>query len=539
MKIALIFTPYSSPAYIPIGPAALAAYVRMRVPRAEITIHDFNLSAWHDLARKFPENEGFWEFMHGERESFFEENDYRQYLPLFGKVKHALMEFKKTARNYLETGELPDELGQLLAPMIDRLLSDPPQILAFSVIYLDQLPFALALARRCIELNSKNHSPAFRVILGGAAMHAFNLRELFQAFPFVDWICQGEGEEAFARLAEGGDPDKIPGIRTRSSIENETVLPNPPLLLNCLPFPDFGDYPLEKYANPTPVLPVAFSRDCRWRKCRFCVHNFTFSGYREKPVARFVDELEWNIARFNARHFYIVDQYMPAKSLEAVSEEILRRGLSVFFHVMGRPSREFTRERLEKMAAAGCCWISWGVESGSQRLLDLCRKGTRRETIIRVIKNAHAVGITNLPMLIFGLPTSQDKDLQDTFQLLEDIYSDVDDFTTSSFVLYQGTEFARNPSKYGLSIIGTEVLFDMEETRVHSTRLDFMRMDADGKASMPAGPQEIAQWIAHRRWLGDASFKENLCCEHYLIYCAAQMSAKRTQPIPTRPRKAA
>ena len=154
-------------------------------------------------------------------------------------------------------------------------------------------------------------------------------------------------------------------MRTASIPEPNSTTVQLPLPLETLGAPDFEVFDLARYPNPTPVLPIVMSRDCSWRRCRFCAHNFSFGGYRIKPISQVVDELESLISRHGASHFYFADQYISAATLEKLSDEILQRNLSVRFHLMGRPTRDHTPKRLTKAADAGCRWISWGIETGN------------------------------------------------------------------------------------------------------------------------------------------------------------------------------
>ena len=125
-----------------------------------------------------------------------------------------------------------------------------------------------------------------------------------------------------------------------------------------------------------------------WRKCGFCAHNFSFSGYRGKAPSSLAEELAFYGERYDVRHFYFADQYLDARYLERFADELLSRRMKIFFHFMGRPTSDYTPERLEKIARAGCSWISWGVESGSQRLLDTAGKGTVVSDVLNVLRNS-------------------------------------------------------------------------------------------------------------------------------------------------------
>ncbi|MGA1876128.1 MAG: B12-binding domain-containing radical SAM protein [bacterium] len=533
-RIVLGFPPPANPTYIPLGLASLVSYLKIRIPGLEVFAYDLNMLAWQKLPEGNDGGARAFRFMQGNGEPFFQETWYRHHRPAFDDLYQTLLRWRDEAKRYLQSGECPDSLRTFLEAAASLILSHEPEVIGFSVMFLDQLVFALALARYIRtpgkgELWSMAGRPA-SIILGGAAMSAVCVEDLWPACPFLDAVHTGEGEESLALLCEGAPLDEIPGVKTPFTGRGAQPQGIIPLLPSSLPVPDFSQFRLENYATPVPVLPVAFSRDCKWRRCRFCAHNFSFNGYREKLIAQFVDELEFFMKRYGVRYFYLVDQYIAAKSLEALSDEIIKRGLSLSFSVMGRPVEEYTAERLDKAAAAGCSWISWGVETGSQRLLKLVRKGTRSETIARVLQNSHRAGIVNTMMLIFGLPTSTEGDLQETFRFIEDVYPEVDTFTASSFVLFQGTDFARQARQFHLLITGRQELFRLGEHPVHSTRLTFMQKDSSGSLLPPIGPTEVSRWMQRRSWLGEIPLLETLCCEHFLIYSVLRRAAPQITP---------
>ena len=156
---------------------------------------------------------------------------------------------------------------------------------------------------------------------------------------------------------------------------------------------------------------------------------------------------------------------------------------------------------------------------------------TRRETIARVLSNSYQAGIANLVMLIFGLPTSTEEDLNQTFCFIEDIYPQITAITASSFILFEGTSFAQRAQKFDLRITGREELFRIGDNRVHSFRLKFMRQTSSKELFLPSGPEEVSRWKQRRRWLGAVPFFETLCCEHFLIYSSLQRSVPRIAPV--------
>ena len=189
---------------------------------------------------------------------------------------------------------------------------------------------------------------------------------------------------------------------------------------------------------------------------------------------------------------------------------------------MGRPTDSYSPEVLAALSQAGCRWISWGVETGSQRLLDVCGKGTEVAVIRRVLADAHAAGISNLLMMIFGLPTGRDEDMNVTLDFLDDMASYVDDVTCSSFQLWERTGFAANPGAYGLKITDRDCFVTTPTGPVHSLRLGFCEKGDDGSDRPGRGAMEAAQWQKRKKRAGWHTVYDGLCCEHYLLYAGNQ-----------------
>ncbi len=538
MRIALVFPPQASPTYVPLGIASLVSYLHTNVPAAQVSVCDLNVVLWRELAGRIPEGESVWGFMRGATGTFFDQAAYAQHQPVWGMLAAEMGHLNQQAKAYVQSGDCPLSLAATLDTAVQAICADDPEAVGLSVMFLDQLSFALALALRIRKLGDKRGKTP-RLILGGAAMSALCVDELFDAAPFLDAVFPGEGERALALLCEGTPLAVIPGMRTASMPEAAGNTSPMPVAAEAIGMPDFGTLDLAAYPNPTPVLPLVLSRDCDWGRCRFCAHNFSFHGYRRKDAAIFVDEMETLATRHGASHFYLADQYVSAPTLEKLSDEILRRNLSFHFHLMARPTQDHTPARLAKAAAAGCRWISWGIETGSQRLLNLVRKGTRRETIERLMQDSHQAGIANLMMMIFGLPTSTGDDLDQTFDMVEQVYTYVDAIKSSSFVLFDGTPFARSPERFGMVVTGRQELLRIADKPIHSSRLNFMAKAADGTRVPPPGPIEVSRWMQRRRWLGEPSFVDSLCCEHFLLYSAQAKADGQDRPIRPLPRRAA
>jgi hypothetical protein len=511
-------------------------------PDCSLTLLDLNLETWDWLATRDPLLRDLRCFLQGGApgqaaprlaDEFMDDDVYAARRPQWNAAWERVGALGQQARRFVDEGEAGDadaDFAAWLYDNVERLLRTDPQLIGFSVMYLDQLAFALALARHVKErsgagraqadaaarTSEPGHSRTPTIILGGAAMSAVAVDEIRAACPYIDGIVVGEGEHAVAALCSGehtatalasGEPLE----RVHARLAPDALTPAP------LCAPDFTAFDLARYWNPARVLPVLFSRGCAWRRCRFCAHNFSFGRYRHKDIDAFVAELAALQALHGTRHFYFADQFIGGSDLTRIADALFAAKLEIRFHVMGRPDAQHSRAQLDKLHRAGCRWISWGVETGSQRLLDVVDKGTRAAVVEAVVRDAAATGIANMLMMIFGLPTSTDEDLTQTFDFIERVHDQIDIMTASQFVLFAGTPFAENAAQYGLHILGARELLRAGGRPVHSTRLDFREIGADGSLRPPRGPLEVAAWEKRRAWLKDFSRAERFCCEHSLL----------------------
>lgn len=519
-KSVLIFPPLASPTYSPLGITSLAAFIRREMPSLELSVFDLNLELWYSALEEHDARDEIRAFLKNTDNAFYNEQlYYLNYRRIWQELKGQLDDIHSFCKVYLETDELVHSLKQWLNREATRILSEQPDSVGISVMYPQQIFFSLALARYLKEevRAESGQGQSLKIFLGGATLSAIESVELLAASSYIDALVVGEGEEGFKQLLAGAPYESIPGLLYRksdlSSPDIRNIQHNPdgcPSDLHTLPAPDFSLLTLRRYFNPQPVLPILFSRGCRWRVCRFCAHNFSFARYRHKTVTELVTELQNYHDTLGVEHFYFADQYLGADSLEALATELLKRKLAINFHFMGRPAGGYNTALLTKLFQAGCRWISWGVESGSQRLLDIVNKGTTRAEILRILKETKDCGINNLAMMIFGLPTSTEDDLKETCDFLELAAPAVSAMTESEFVLYKHTPFANEPAKYGLEISGEEILCRIKGFLIHSHRLT---------CESQADPvNELAWWRRRKPWIFSPRLYDRLNAEHYLLY---------------------
>ncbi|MBN2625947.1 MAG: radical SAM protein [Spirochaetales bacterium] len=507
--IPLIFPPVCSPTYVPLGVSALKSYCESLIGADSLHVTDLNILYWNHLGEKKTEYGEYLRFVKGEQ-GLFNREFYESHSSRGMELKRDSALILNRIRTYLDRGEANEELEAVFLFLEGSFESFSPVIL-FSCLFPDQLLFTLGFTR---WLRSRREC---RLFLGGASTLLVEPQDLLNRAPWIEGVFTGEGEQALAAFLLQEEQYPIPGLYRRR--EGFPVLEAPlrPQPMDSLPPPDFSWADLRAYHNPVPVLPVQLSRGCKWRRCRFCAHNFSFGRYRcSDPIAA-VDLLEGYVRDYGVRDYYITDQYLDGSFLEPFARELLERNLYLNYTFMGRPAEDMTAHVLDLLSRSGCKWISWGVESGCSRLLDRAGKGTAPDTVAQVLCDAGRAGINNLALMIFGLPESDDQALEETISFLQENREWIDSLTASEFQLYLGTPFGNHPEKYRLRITGREVFCRIEGEPLHSVKVPHRDIPAGDELEIMRGPHEAKRWKRHKIWLYPDDFWETLPSEHYLI----------------------
>jgi hypothetical protein len=184
--------------------------------------------------------------------------------------------------------------------------------------------------------------------------------------------------------------------------------------------PDFSDTDPKRYFSPEPIIPLLLSRGCYWRRCTFCVH-YRSAGltYRVHSMDFTIEMLRGFVAQ-GIRNFAFIDEMISPPHFEKLAQAINEAKLDIAYYALTKPTKEFTSEKLLEMAESGCKYLLWGLESASQRVLDLMDKGSKIEDVSRLLKRAYAAGIFNHTFMICGFPTETEAEYTQTLKFLDD-----------------------------------------------------------------------------------------------------------------------
>lgn len=471
-SLTLVIPPFIRPTSPPLGPASLKAFLKKKLPEADIKCLDLNLDYFY-LAMECLSDGTFklklydWDHLKTServRQAFIflssvtptTENirEYHSQFTIFLSFENIFSAFiSEMALRTLAGGPVPPGIPSFFERLSAPLSARPAGLVGISVLFDVQMPMALLLAKKVWE------SSGARVILGGAKFgvasdHGRLLCEpLVQkvkdrkysvdAGKFIDGIISGEGELALLHLMEKG---------------NRAVY-NPPAVidaLDILPPPDFSDFSLDKYLCPERVLPILTARGCPWGKCAFCTHHHSYKRYRQRSINKVVEDIRHLKGHYNVRFFNIFDEMIPPGRFRKMAEEIIESDLDICYSAYGKPVKRFDRNTLEIIRDSGCRLILWGLESASQRVLDLMNKGTRIDDVKEVIKAASEAGIKNLVFVMFGFPGETEEEFLQTLSFLENNRAAVHSLAKGLFRLMEGSVVAENPDGFGIKEIKEE-----------------------------------------------------------------------------------
>lgn len=274
---------------------------------------------------------------------------------------------------------------------------------------------------------TKEKYPHIKTVIGGglfADSHIIgspNFDKLVEVSKdYIDKIIVGEGEILFLKYLR----DELPQdqqVYTLADINGEVVD-----LKNAAP-PDFSDLNIRKYSH----LPGTASFSCKY-KCSFC-NEVQFRGkYRTRDIKETVDEMvklynavELNNVNKGHQLFFMTDSLMNP-ILNDLANELISRNVSMYYdgyykvdEAAGDVNNTFFWRK------SGLYRVRLGVESGSQKVLDIMHKGITVKQIKETVTNFALAGIKTTTYWVIGHPGETEEDFQMTLDLVEELKNSI------------------------------------------------------------------------------------------------------------------
>ena len=348
----------------------------------------------------------------------------------------AFPDFKTNETEFLHLVTLdsdnPEEIQQALQRIrrhtpsfIERvaqyILRLQPKIVACSSTF-EQHCASLALLR---EL--RQQQPDIITFMGGANCESSMGQVTQQAFPWVDFVISGEGDEVVPRLcqqllAQGRDiPEtELPyGVMrrktTNAAIFSAQEAPRASITdLDMVVVPDYRDYfdtlrksLIASYIDPG--LPIETSRGCWWgqkQHCTFCGLNGQGMTYRSKSPERAIAEFAFLSQQYDVHKFQVVDNILDLRHINTVLPIFgrLEKPYTIFYETKAN----LNYAQMKQLAEAGIYFIQPGIESLHDSSLKLLKKGNTALMNVQLLKWARELGIRVSWNFLVNMPGESD-----------------------------------------------------------------------------------------------------------------------------------
>ncbi len=307
-----------------------------------------------------------------------------------------------------------------------------------------------------IAKHIKERNPGAFVVFGGP--HPSVLPEDVLKHDQVDCVVIGEGElllyELFSSYSKNDSWKSAEGI---AFISDGKLVINPHSNfiedLDSLPFPARHLVPFKKYCSSPvsykrlPSTPVITSRGCPY-KCTFCSNPVHGRCVRNRSPENIIEELKILKRDYGIRDINFWDDTftLNKKRVAEICNLLIKEKLDLTWCCASRVDT-INPEILEIMKDAGCWLVSFGVESGVERLREKIHKGITEEQIFRAFEGCKKLGIETRAFFMLGLPTETEQDSIDTINFSKKLNPDFLQFTLT--VPYPGSALYREAMAEG------------------------------------------------------------------------------------------
>ena len=326
----------------------------------------------------------------------------------------------------------------------EAVRNEKPDVIALSFLSTTSYPATLSMAK-CL----KEAAPCTPVIVGGV-FATINAKEILADSPDIDFVARGEGEELLPDFLGNLDsPGKVGGLVWRS--ENK-IIENParPVIENLdqFPYPDRKSLPID-YIESMPLdIPAVLSLDrfCTMQTSRGCPYQCVYCGipsladrkWRHRSPDHVLGEMQ-QLNDEGYRSIYLTDDQflLNRKRIAAICQGIIDRKLEFNWGCEGR-SDSAAIDQFPIMARANCTLLAFGIEAGSQKVLDRLKKMQTLEQVEHAVSEAKRCGIETIHgFFLIGSPEETEEEILESFRFAARLK--LDTFGFNRLCAYRGT----------------------------------------------------------------------------------------------------
>ena len=422
--ITLIMMPKWAVYFAPYGLARLSAVTRAAGYRT--TVRDYNVETWHRLRDQLEED------------------------PYYG---HGSRDYLWVDKMYEE--KLQSHMEPLLQEYLEEIVALRPDVVGFSMYYTSVQPtfwMAEQLKKRLPDVK----------IIGGGSHIQWQDETNYGRYPNFDHVVKGEAEQLLLDLL-----DKIERGETLTQYQYNSD-PATRIDLDTLPFPDYSDMDVDRYMLPN-AISSEISRGCV-AKCAFCAETL-FWKYRSRQSLRILDEVEYQYKTYGTNIFWFIDSLVNGNinELHAFALGVVERKLKIKWKGYARCDKRMDRDYIKDLAASGCEDLNFGIESGSEPVLNAMRKNTTVPVIEQNLRDCARLGITCTTNWMLGFPNETANDFARTMTLAWRMQPYIVSMARQAMNLGP-SRAANNPAEYGIhpkQFLGNWATKDYSNTKIH------------------------------------------------------------------------
>lgn len=343
--------------------------------------------------------------------------------------------------DWLLNNRLKKTVEKSIKVWVSNILDDEPDIVGFST-FCTNFPLSLIIAKEIKKVRSD-----ILTVLGGPHVFWYT-DEIQKHLPWIDIVVKGEGESAILKIIEG--------FKNNSSTTGHIVSGSYLKDIDRLPIPDFSDFDFGKYIYG--AIPISMSRGCVYN-CNFCHEKRFWKTFRSKNSDTVIKEIENDLKRYDLDSFLFCDSLINGnkKLIEKICEKIISKDIDIYWSAHSS-IKNMDKTLLKKMRKAGCGSLLYGVESGSQRILNKMHKGTTLTEIEKVLKLTMNENIWPLTYWLVGFPSEQISDIKRTKEFIVKNKKNIGSAVFHRFILTKESPIYNNPQEYGISLKGDPML---------------------------------------------------------------------------------
>lgn len=321
---------------------------------------------------------------------------------------------------------------------------EQPDVIALSFLSTTTYPATKRMAARL-----KGEAPATPIIVGGV-FATINAMEILADTSDIDFVGRGEGEELLPDFLDNlKSPEKVLGLVWRSG---DKIVENPlrPVIedLDQFPYPDRKSLPID-YIESMPLdVPAVLSlnRFCTMQTSRGCPNQCVYCGipalanrkWRHRSPEHVLGEMQ-QLNDEGYRSIYLTDDQflLNRKRIGEICQGIIDRKLEFNWGCEGRVDSVAT-DQFPIMARANCNFLAFGVEAGSQKVLERLRKKQTLEQVESAVSEAKRCGIETIHgFFLIGAPDESREEILDSFRFAARL--ELDTFGFNRLCAYRGT----------------------------------------------------------------------------------------------------